>query len=81
MLDHTLIMWTNELGKGNTHTLDNIPFVLVGGGLGFRMGRALDFGSAPHNRLWLSLAHAFGHDLKRFGNPDYCGDGPLTGLT
>lgn len=25
MLDHTLIVWTNELGKGNSHTLDNIP--------------------------------------------------------
>jgi hypothetical protein len=80
MLDHTLIVWTNELGKGNDHSLDNIPFVMVGGGLGFRMGRAIDFPSVPHNRLWLSLAQAFGHDLKRFGNPDYCGDGVLTGL-
>src|SRR6478735_9035833 len=35
LLDNTTIVWTNELGKGNTHTLDNIPFVLVGGGLGF----------------------------------------------
>src|SRR6266542_2545942 len=26
LLDHTLIIWTNELGKGNAHTLDNIPF-------------------------------------------------------
>src|SRR5437762_2643971 len=25
LLDHTLIIWTNELGKGNSHTLDNIP--------------------------------------------------------
>jgi hypothetical protein len=32
LLDNTLIVWTNELGKGNSHTLDNIPFVLVGGG-------------------------------------------------
>ena len=32
------ILWTNELGQGNSHSLDNIPFVLVGNGLGFRMG-------------------------------------------
>ena len=38
LLDNTLIVWTNELGKGNSHTLDNIPFVLVGKGLDFRMG-------------------------------------------
>jgi len=81
LLDNTLIVWTNELGKGNSHTLDNIPFVLVGGGLDFKMGRSLKCGKVAHNRLWLSLAEAFGHDLKRFGNPDFCGDGPLTGLT
>ena len=33
MLDNTLIVWLNELGKGNSHTLDDIPFVLLGGGL------------------------------------------------
>jgi len=77
MLDHTTIVWTNELGKGNSHTLDNIPFVLVGGGLGFKTGRALKFGKVPHNRLLLSLANAFGHPIKRFGNPDLCVGGPL----
>ena len=82
MLDHTTIIWTNELGKGNSHTLDNIPFVLVGGGLGFRMGRAVRLPrGTPHNRLLLSLAHSFGHHIETFGNPDFCGDGPLTGLS
>ncbi|MCC7084816.1 MAG: DUF1552 domain-containing protein [Pirellulales bacterium] len=80
LLDNTLIVWTNELGKGSNHMLDNIPFVLVGGGLDFHLGRSLKFPNVPHNRLLLSLAHSFGHDLKRFGNPEYCGDGPLTGL-
>ncbi len=80
LLDNTLIIWTNELGKGNSHTLDNIPFVCVGGGLDWRMGRLLKYPKVPHNRLLLSLAQGFGHDLTRFGNPDYCGDGALTGL-
>ena len=77
MLDHTTILWTNELGKGNSHTLDNIPFVLIGGGLGFKMGRSLKMKGEPHNRLLLSLAHGFGHHLERFGNPDYSEKGPL----
>ena len=81
LLDHTTILWTNELGKGNDHSHENIPFVLVGGGLGFRMGRSLKFPSVPHNRLLLSLAHGFGHQLPHFGNPNYGGDGPLPGLT
>ncbi len=81
LLDNTTILWTNELGEGNSHSLDDIPWVMIGAGLGFQMGRALQFPGVPHNRLHLSLAHAMGHtSLVRFGNPDYCGDGPLTGL-
>lgn len=81
LLDNTLIVWTNELGKGNSHTLDNIPFVLVGGGLDFKMGRNVKYNKTAHNRLLLSLAHGFGHRIKKFGNPDFCGDGPLDKLT
>ena len=81
LLDNTLIVWTNELGKGNSHTLDNIPFVLVGNGLDFKMGRSLQCGAVPHNRLLMSLAHGFGHRIDRFGNPDFCNLGPLSDLT
>jgi hypothetical protein len=77
LLDNTLLVWTNELGKGNSHTLDNIPFVLLGGGCGFRMGRSLKFEKAAHNRLWLAIAHAVGHELKTFGNPKLCEGGLL----
>ncbi len=81
LLDNTLIVWSNELGKGNSHTLDNIPFVLAGGGLDFRMGRSLVYPKVPHNRLLLALAHAMGHELKAFGKPGFCDDGPLADLT
>jgi len=81
LLDNTQIVWGNELGKGNSHTLDNIPFVLMGGGSDFKTGQAIKFNRVPHNRLLLSLAHSFGHDVKTFGNPGFCDDGPLTGLT
>ena len=78
LLDNTVIMWTNELGKGNSHTLDDIPWVLVGGGLDFKMGQSLKFKKVPHNRLLLALAHGFGHRITKFGNPDFCGAGPLS---
>lgn len=78
MLDHTQIVWLNELGKGNSHTLNNIPFLLVGGGAGFKTGRALDFDESAHNRLWLAIAHGLGHeDLQSFGTTKYCEGGPL----
>ncbi len=78
MLDNTLLVWTNELGKGNSHTLDNIPYVMVGGGFGFKMGRSLKFDKAAHNRLWLAIAHAMGHTgLKTFGKAELCEGGAL----
>jgi hypothetical protein len=77
LLDNTMIVWTNELGKGNSHTLDNIPFVLVGGGFGFQMGRSLKLDKVPHNRLHLALAHAVGHRIETFGKPNLCQGGPL----
>jgi len=77
LLDHTLVLWTNELGKGNNHTLDNIPFVLIGGGFGFQMGRSLKFDKVPHNRLYLALAHAVNHRLTTFGKASLCEGGPL----
>lgn len=80
MLDNTTIIWTNELGHGKSHSLDNIPFVLVGDGLGFDMGRSLKYNGVPHNRLLLSIANSMGHSIEHFGNPKYCSDGPLTGL-
>lgn len=78
MLDNTLIVWTNELGKGNSHTLNDVPCVLLGGGAGFKMGRALSYDQTPHNRLWLAIAHAMGHTgLKVFGKEEFCAEGPL----
>jgi hypothetical protein len=80
LLDNTVVVWTNELGKGNSHTLDNIPFVLVGNGLRFRMGRSLKYEKVPHNRLLLAIAHAMGHELETFGKPELCSGGPLSDL-
>jgi hypothetical protein len=78
MLDHTLIVWINELGKGNSHTLDDIPLVLVGGkGHGLKSGHSLQFDKAAHNRLWLTIAQSMGHDLQSFGTAKFCEGGAL----
>jgi hypothetical protein len=78
LLDNTLIVWTNELGRGSSHTLDNIPFVLIGGGFGFQMGRSLKLQKVAHNRLHLALAHAMGHRIETFGKAGLCEGGPLS---
>ncbi len=79
MLDHTLVIWLNELGKGNSHTLENIPFLLLGGKAhGFKTGRQLRFDKAEHNRLWLTVAQSMGHEISTFGTEKHCAGGALS---
>jgi hypothetical protein len=81
LLDNSVVVWVNELGKGNSHTRDDIPFILAGGCQGyFATGRHLDLGGAPHGQLLVSLAHAMGFPITEFGKPEHS-QGPLAGLT
>jgi len=81
MLDHTLILWCNELAKGNVHSHINAPYVLAGkAGGALKTGRFLSYdGDVPHNNLLLSILHAMGIPDTSFGKPEWC-TGPLAGL-
>ena len=81
LLDNTVVVWVNELGKGNSHTRRDIPFLLAGscGGY-FRTGRHIDFGGEPHGKLLVSLTHAMDKPVNTFGVSQYS-QGPLSGLT
>jgi len=80
MLDHTVVLWVNELSKGNSHSHQRMPFVLAGSGGGyFRTGRYVTHVNAPHNDLLVSLQNAFGIEEQVFGAPEYC-TGPLANL-
>ncbi|MBX7083909.1 MAG: DUF1552 domain-containing protein [Nannocystaceae bacterium] len=81
LLDHTVILWVNELAKGNTHSHQRMPFLLAGSAGGyFRTGRYLTYQNASHNDLLVSLQNAFGIEEQSFGAPEYC-TGALAGLT
>jgi hypothetical protein len=81
MLDNTAVLWGNELGIGNTHTRDDVPWVVAGscGGY-FKTGRYIEFNNVPHNNMHVSLMNAMGIPATTFGNPAYC-TGPLSGVT
>lgn len=81
LLDNTAVLWVNELGKGNSHTRRDIPFMLAGSCQGyFDTGRYVDAGGAPHGQLLVSLAHAMGYEIPSFGAAQHS-NGPLAGLT
>jgi len=81
MFDNTLLLWCNELGKGNNHSHTDIPIMLAGSAGGYiKTGQAVTMPSGtPQNRLFLSMAHAMGlPDVTMFGNPKWCTGGPIT---
>ncbi|MCB9641235.1 MAG: DUF1552 domain-containing protein [Myxococcales bacterium] len=82
VLDNSFVLWGNELGKGNSHTRNNIPFVGAGSAGGyFKTGRYLNFGDKAHNYLLTSICHAMGDASQNtFGEQDYKGAlGKMTG--
>jgi hypothetical protein len=82
LFDNTLVLWCNELGKGNTHSRQDAPYVLAGNAGGtLRTGRFVSYEGQglPHNNLLVSLLNAMDIPDTTFGKPDWC-TGPLTGL-
>jgi hypothetical protein len=80
LLDTSLVLWAKELGDSRLHSCRSVPFILAGGAGGyFRMGRALQFSGAPHQRLLTSVCHAMGVPIEAFGDATQS-RGPLDGL-
>jgi hypothetical protein len=79
MLDYSIVVLCTEVSDGNTHSHDDMPFLVCGGGGGaLRTGRFLDVGYLRHSSLLLSLARATGDKgLASFGQE--C-KGPVPGL-
>jgi hypothetical protein len=82
LLDNTMVVWVNELSKGNIHSHQPLPVVIAGSGGGaLRSGRLVTYSpQQPHNNLLVSLANAMGTKITTFGNPAYC-TGALPNLT
>jgi uncharacterized protein DUF1552 len=72
MLDNSLVVWGSELGKGNSHAFEKMPFVVAGGAAGkLKTGRYLQFNGVEHNRLLVSIAQLMGlTDMEKFGTTD-----------
>lgn len=78
MLDHSLVLLVSEISDGNTHSHDQMPFILAGrGGGAVSPGLVYDQGSRRHGELLVSIARAMGDPIDSFGDS---GAGPLPGL-
>ncbi len=79
MLDNTVVLWCSEVSNGDTHSFQNMPFVIAGGSHYFRHNAFVQCNSAPHNQLMVSICHALGVMTDTFGDLDYK-TGPLPGI-
>jgi hypothetical protein len=74
MLDHTLVVWANEFGRGD-HNLTNVPMVFIGGASGAiaSAGRVIDVGPQVFNRLGCTILNLMGVSAAGFGDVPDCG--------
>jgi len=82
LFDNTLLLWCNELAKGNTHSRQDAPYVLAGTGGGpLVTGRYLNYEGQglAHNSLLLSILNAMDIPDTTFGQASWC-SGPLAGF-
>jgi Protein of unknown function (DUF1552) len=79
LLDNTLVVFFNECAVGNTHSIENMPVLMLGGKmLGMQTGQHLQFGGRYMNDIWAAVCGAFGTEAK-FGDAAFT-KGPVSGL-
>ncbi|MCB9766470.1 MAG: DUF1552 domain-containing protein [Alphaproteobacteria bacterium] len=78
LLDHCMVLGTTEVSEGRTHSLDEVPLVLAGGGCGrIRMGvHHRTYSQESVGKVMLSVQRAMGLNAADWGDGDtYVTDG------
>ena len=69
LLDHTQVLYGSCLGNANSHSNQNLPLILAGGG--FKHGKNLSFDSqnnTPMANLFVSMLQGLGIDAGKFAS-------------
>ncbi len=77
LLDRTMVLYGTCMGSANSHSNQNLPVLLVGGG--FKHGQHLAFDTQnnyPLSNLYLSMLHRLGIETSEFSTSK----GTMTGL-
>jgi Protein of unknown function (DUF1552) len=77
LLDDSLVLYTSEIGDGDSHGRRDMPFMLAGHAGGFKTGRTVNTKDAPTGAFHCSIINYFGLQLAQYGNP---AAGPIAGL-
>lgn len=72
MLDHSLVVLCSEVSDGNTHSHQDMPFVLAGRAGGcISTGRVVEHRGRRHGDLLAAIAHAMGQPVAGFGTDSH----------
>lgn len=65
LADHTVVMWTNHVADGPSHSFQNVPHIIWGNGGGYlKQGVFVDAAKATNNKLFNTLINAAIRDKK-----------------
>ncbi len=81
LLDNTIILCVSEIAEGSTHSYQNMPFLLVGGGGGTLKPGHYDLNNTRSmNDLFVTVAQALGQrEVSTFGAAEFV-KGPISDL-
>ncbi|WP_437302186.1 DUF1552 domain-containing protein [Sorangium sp. So ce388] len=80
LFDKSIVMWTNHVSDGPSHSFRNVPTIIAGNGGGYlKQGEYIDAGGVTNNRLFNGLIAAAVRDksewTENFGDGE--GSGPI----
>ncbi|WP_441285822.1 DUF1552 domain-containing protein [Sorangium sp. KYC3313] len=83
LFDKSIILWTNHVSDGPSHSFQNVPTIIAGDGGGYlKQGAYIDAGGVTNNRLFNGLIAAAVRDktqwTENFGEGK--GSGPIDGM-
>ncbi|WP_437332501.1 DUF1552 domain-containing protein [Sorangium sp. So ce394] len=83
LFDKSILMWTNHVSDGPSHSFRNVPTIIAGNGGGYlKQGQYIDAGNVTNNRLFNGLIAAAVRDktewTENFGEGQ--GSGPIDGM-
>lgn len=68
VLDNTVILTANDMEEGESHSVEHIPFALIGSCGGYlKTGQALHYRGEPHNKLLATLCNAMDVPVAQYG--------------
>ncbi len=80
LLDESVVFFGSNVQSTATYSVDDMPFLLAGGGGGLRGNRLLSFGDRPHNDLLAAISYLFDAPTERYGDAAF-NTSPLEELT